>query len=73
MSNRKKKQKISISELIMKILAKQPKSAEEIRAGIKDRFGYNVPLDDICVYLLRLLRRDEIQRKKVDKIYQYHI
>ena len=70
---KKKNQKTSDSEKIMKALSKQPKTADDIRQEIKDRFGFTIQPEDVRVNLLRLLRREKIQRKKVDKIYKYHI
>jgi len=69
----KKNNKISVSEKILKIVAKQPKSAEEFKKELKDRFGYNIKPEDIRVNLLYLLRRGQIQRKKEDSIYKYHV
>ena len=69
----KKKQKTSLAEKIMKVLSKQPQSAEEIRKELKDKFGYKEELEDIRVNLLYLLRREKIKRKKEDKIYKYYI
>ncbi len=68
-----KKQVVSVSEKIMKVINEQPKIAEEIRRELKDQFGYNKELDDIRVNLLYLLRREKIKRKKENKIYKYHI
>ena len=68
-----KKKKPSVSEKIFKVLSKEPRSAEEIRSELKDRFGHNEKLDDIRVNLLYLLRRERIKRKKLDKIYKYHV
>lgn len=70
---KKQKQKASVAEKIMKIINKQPRAAEEIKKELKDRFGYNETLDDVRVNLLYLLRREKIQRKKENKIYEYHI
>ena len=70
---KKKTQKVSVSENLMKVINKQPKDAEEIRKELKDRFGYNKTLGDIRINLLYLLRREKIERKKEDKIYKYHI
>jgi len=70
---KKKKQKVSVAEKIMKVIGKEPRVAEEIKKELKDRFGYNEELDDIRVNLLYLLRRGKIKRKKEDKIYKYHI
>lgn len=70
---KKQKQKASLAERITKVIDKQPKSAEEIRKEIKDKFGFNEKPEDIRVNLLYLLRRNKINRKKDDKIYKYHI
>jgi len=70
---KKKKQKVSVAEKIMRVIGKEPRVAEEIKKELKDRFGYNEELDDIRVNLLYLLRRGKIKRKKEDKIYKYHI
>jgi len=69
----KKNQKVSVAERIIKIIDKQPKSAEEFKKELKDRFGYNIKLEDIRVNLLYLLRRGKIHRKKEGSIYKYHI
>lgn len=73
MENNMKKKKSSISEKILKVISKEPKTAEEIRSELKDKFGHNEKLDDIRVNLLYLLRREKIKRKKEDKIYKYHV
>jgi len=70
---KKKKQKVSVAEKIMKIIEKRPKFAEEIKKELKDRFGYNIKLEDVRVNLLYLLRRGKIHRKKEDKVYKYYI
>ncbi len=70
---KKKKQKASVSEKIMKIIGKQSMAADEIRQELKDKFGYPVKPEDVRVNLLYLLRRGKIKRKKVDTIYKYHI
>lgn len=70
---KKKKQKTSVSEKILKVVDKQPKTAEEIRQELKDRFGYSIKLKDVRINLLYLLRREKIQRKKEGKIYRYSI
>ena len=72
---KQKRQIQSVAEKIMKLtdFLKKPKSAEEIKKELKDRFGYNEKLDDIRVNLLYLLRREKIKRKKEDNIYKYHI
>lgn len=69
----KKNQKVSVAEKILKVIDKQPKTAEEIRKELKDRFGYNVKPEDIRVNLLYLLRREKIKRKKEGKIYKYYV
>ncbi|MCX6811169.1 MAG: hypothetical protein NT039_00530 [Candidatus Berkelbacteria bacterium] len=69
----KKQKKASLAEKIMKVIDKQPKAAEEIKKEIKDRFGYNIKPEDIRVNLLYLLRRGQIQRRKEDNVYKYHI
>lgn len=70
---KKKKQKLSVTEMISKIINKRPKCAEEFEKELKDDFGYKIKLDDIRVNLLYLLRREKIKRKKEDKIYKYYI
>jgi len=70
---KKKKQKASVAEKIMKVLSKKPMAADEVRQELKDRFGYPVKPEDVRVNLLYLLRREKIERKKVDKVYKYHI
>jgi DNA replicative helicase MCM subunit Mcm2 (Cdc46/Mcm family) len=69
----KKSKKVSVAEKIMKIIDKRPKSAEEIKKGLKDRFGFNIKSEDIRVNLLYLLRRGKIYRKKEGSVYKYHI
>lgn len=69
----KKNQKVSVAEKIMKVIDKQPKTAEEIKKELKDKFGFNIKLEDVRVNLLYLLRREKIKRKKEDKTYKYHI
>lgn len=69
----KKNQKVSVAEKIIKIIDKQPKTAEEIKKELKDKFGFNIKLEDVRVNLLYLLRREKIKRKKENKIYRYHI
>ncbi len=69
----KKNKKESVAEKIMKVIDKQPRSAEEFRKEIKDRFGHNEKPEDIRVNLLYLLRREKIKRKKEGKIYKYYI
>ncbi len=70
---KKKKQKISVAEKIMKVIEKRPKAAEEIKKELKDKFGYNEKPKDIRINLLYLLRREKIKREKENKIYKYHI
>ncbi len=70
---KKKKQKASVAEKIMKLLNKKPRTAEEIKTELKDRFGYNKKLDDVRVNPLYLLRREMIQRTKENKVYKYFI
>jgi len=69
----KKDQKVSVAEKIVKIIDKQPKSAEEFQRELKDRFGYNIKPEDIRVNLLYLLRRGKIHRKKEGSVYKYYI
>lgn len=69
----KRNQKLSVAEKILKVVDKQPKSAEEFRKELKDRFGYSIKPEDVRVNLLYLLRRGKIQRKKEDSIYKYHV
>ena len=71
-SKNRKKGKAGVAEKIMKVLGKQPMAADEIRRELKDRFGHVVKPNDIRVNLLYLLRREEVERKKIDKIYKYH-
>jgi len=61
---KKRKQKASLAEKIMKILDKKPKTGEEIKKELKDRLGCTAKLTDMRVNLLYLLRREKIQRKK---------
>ena len=70
---KKKKNKTSVADLLLRVIDKTPKSADEIRRELKDRFGHNVRPDDVRVNLLYLLRRDKIKRKKINKIYKYYI
>ncbi len=69
----KKKQKISVAEKIFKVVDKQPRSAEEFKKELKDRFGYNIKPEDVRVNLLYLLRRSKINRNKERSIYKYFI
>lgn len=69
----KKNSKVSVAEKIVKIIDKQPKSADEFKKELKDRFGYNIKPEDIRVNLLYLLRRGEIHRKKEGTIYKYYV
>lgn len=73
MSTKPKKQKKSLSEIIMKVMTKSPMLAEEIGALVKEKFGYRVSVQDIRVNLLYLLRREEIKRKKEGGKYKYFI
>lgn len=68
-----KKQKKSLSEVIIKIMTKSPMLAEEIHPLIKDKFGYRVAVQDVRVNLLYLLRREKIQRLKEKDKYKYFI
>lgn len=69
----KKNLKVSVAEKIVKVINKQPKSAEEFKKELKDRFGYNIKPEDIRVNLLYLLRREKIHRKKEGSAYKYYI
>ena len=69
----KKSQKVSVAQKIIKIIDKQPKTAEGIKKELKDRFGYNIKPEDIRVNLLYLLRREKIKRKKDGKMYKYYV
>jgi predicted transcriptional regulator len=69
----KKNQKVSVAEKIIKIIDKRPRTAEEIREKLKDKFGFNIKLEDVRVNLLYLLRRGKINREKENKIYKYYI
>jgi predicted transcriptional regulator len=68
-----KTQKASVAEKIMKVINKQPMTADGIRKQLKDQFGYSIKPEDIRVNLLYLLRREKIKRTKEDKIYKYHV
>ena len=70
----KKKDK-SVADRILEIgsFLQTLKSAEEIKAKIKDSTGYNIKMADLRVNLLYLLRREKIKREKVGQIYKYHI
>ncbi|MDP2703852.1 MAG: hypothetical protein Q8P01_01370 [bacterium] len=70
---KKKTQKASVAEKVMKVVDKRAKTAEEIKAELKDKFGYNIKPEDIRVNLLYLLRREKIKREKEGKAYKYHI
>lgn len=70
---KKKAQKTSVAEKIMKVIDRRPRPAEEFRKEIKDRFGHNEKPEDIRVNLLYLLRREQIKRRKDGKIYMYYI
>lgn len=73
MSTKPKKQKKSLSEIIMKVMTKSPMLAEEIGALVKEKFGYRVSVQDIRVNLLYLLRREEVKRQKNGGKYKYSI
>lgn len=73
MSAKKKTNKVSVAEKIMKVISKHPQPADDIRKELKDRFGYSIKPEDIRVNLLYLLRREKIQRKKEGKIYKYFL
>lgn len=70
-ADKKKKQKMSVAEKIMKVIEAKPKTAEEVKTELKDRFGYNETLDDIRINLLYLLRRERVRRERDDKTYKY--
>lgn len=70
---KKTKQKVSVSEKLMKVLTTDARDAEEIRTELKDSFGFSEKLEDVRVNLLYLLRRGKIKRKKYDNVYKYHI
>ncbi len=70
---RRKVQKSSVAEKLLKVIDKQPRPAEEFRKGIKDRFGHNEKPEGIRVNLLYLLRREKIKRKKDGKVYKYYV
>lgn len=71
--SKNKKQKKSLSEIILKVMTKSPMLAEEIGALVKEKFGYRVNIQDIRVNLLYLLRREKIQRQKDNGKYKYFI
>lgn len=70
---KKKKQKVSVTEKIMRIIDKRPKAAEDVKKELKDKFGFNERPEDIRVNLLYLLRREKIKRKREGDVYKYHI
>jgi hypothetical protein len=70
---KKKKQKVSVAEKIMRIIDKRPKAAEDVKKELKDKFGFNERPEDIRVNLLYLLRREKIKRKKEEDVYKYYI
>lgn len=72
-SIKKKIQKLSVAEKILKVVNNQLKEAEEFKKELKDRFGHNVKPGDIRVNLFYLLRREKIKRKKEGKIYKYYV
>lgn len=73
MTMKKKKQKVSVAEKIMRIIDKRPKAAEDVKKELKDKFGFNERPEDIRVNLLYLLRREKIKRKKEEDVYKYYI
>lgn len=73
MSTKPKKQKKSLSEIIMRVMTKSPMLAEEIGTLVKEKFGYRVNVQDIRVNLLYLLRREEVKRQKDGGKYKYFI
>lgn len=73
MTMKKKKQKVSVAEKIMRIIDKRPRAAEDLKKELKDKFGFNERPEDIRVNLLYLLRREKIKRKKEDDVYKYYI
>ena len=70
---KKKKQKVSVAEKIMRIIDKRPKAAEDVKKELKEKFGFNERPEDIRVNLLYLLRREKIKRKKEEDVYKYYI
>lgn len=68
------KNKKSIADLILELgeFLSSPRLAEEIRKEIKDREGHNIPLQDVRVNLLYLLRREKLKRKKEGSFYRYY-
>ena len=70
---KKKKQKVSVAEKVMRIIDKRPKAAEDVKKELKDKFGFNERPEDIRVNLLYLLRREKIKRKKEEDVYKYYI
>ena len=70
---KKTKQKVSVSEKLMKVLTTDAKDAEEIRVELKDSLGFSEKLEDVRVNLLYLLRRGKIKRKKSGNVYKYYI
>mgnify|MGYP001606264802 FL=1 len=70
---KKKKQKVSVAEKIMRIIDKRPKAAEDVKKELKDKFGFNERPEDIRVNLLYLLRREKIKRKREGDVYKYHL
>ena len=70
---KKAKQKVSVSEKLIKVLTTDAKDAEEIRVELKDSLGFSEKLEDVRVNLLYLLRRGKIKRKKSGNVYKYYI
>jgi hypothetical protein len=63
---KKKKANVNNTDKILKVsgFLKTPRTAEEIRKELKDRFGFSIDLTHLRISLLRLLRQEKIQRKK---------
>ena len=72
-NTKKKNRKVSIADSIVKVVNKHPRTADEFKKELKDKFGYNEKLDDIRVNLLYLLRRGKVKRKRDEKVYKYYI
>lgn len=74
MKKNKKSNKKSVADIILELgkFLDNPKTAEEIKKEIKDKKGHNVPLQDVRVNLLYLLRREKLNRKKEGSFYKYH-
>lgn len=72
---KKKKAKVSDTDRILKASSymKTPRTAEEIKKELKDRFGHSMDLTALRMSLLRLLRREKIQRSKDGGEYKYYV